>query len=176
AAALFGLAAPLVLYAALMLVAVVLVAVSLPGVPAAAPREGGGEAARRAMRDAVPTLLNAGFGQVLGQAVRAGRRVLIPLFGAAVLGLDALAVGLVVSAGALVDMLMFYPAGWLMDRHGRKAAIVPCFVLMGLAIALVPLTTGFWSLLGVTVLVGFGNGLGSGTMMTIASDLAPPAA
>lgn len=173
AAALFGLAAPLVLYAALMLVAVVLVAVSLPGVPAAAPREGGGEAARRAMRDAVPTLLNAGFGQVLGQAVRAGRRVLIPLFGAEALGLDPLQVGLVVSAGGLADMLLAYPAGWLMDTRGRKAAIVPCFLLMGLSLALVPLATGFASLLAIAVLIGVGNGLGSGTMMTLAADLAP---
>lgn len=174
-AALLGLAAPLVLYAVVLLAAFLLVAVALPGgrpdgaTPARAE-------SRQAMREAVPTLLNAGFGQVLGQAVRAGRRVLIPLFGAAVLGLDAFTVGLIVSAGALVDMLLFYPAGWLMDRRGRKAAIVPCFLLMGLAIALVPLTTGFWSLLGVAVLVGVGNGLGSGTMMTLAADLAPPAA
>ncbi len=73
-------------------------------------------------------------------------------------------------------MLMFYPAGWLMDRRGRKAAIVPCFLLMGIAVALVPLASGFWTLLGISVLVGLGNGLCSGTMMTLAADLAPPAA
>lgn len=174
-AALLGLRAPLVLYAAVMLAAVVLVAIAIPRVPVAAGRPALAES-RRAMREAVPVLLNAGIGQVLGQAARAGRRVLIPLFGAGVLGLDALAVGLIVSASALVDMLMFYPAGWLMDRRGRKAAIVPCFLLMGIAVALVPLATGFWTLLGIAVLVGLGNGLGSGTMMTLAADLAPPAA
>ncbi len=174
-AALLGLRAPLVLYAVVMLAAVLLVAIAIRGVPVASSRPAMQES-RRAMRDALPVLLNAGFGQVLGQAARAGRRVLIPLFGAAVLGLDALAVGLIVSAGALVDMLMFYPAGWLMDRRGRKAAIVPCFLLMGIAVALVPLASGFWTLLGISVLVGLGNGLGSGTMMTLAADLAPPAA
>ncbi len=174
-AALFGLASPLILYAAVVLCALVLVAVVLPKTAPVESRPALAKA-REAMRAAVPVLLNAGFGQVLGQAARAGRRVLIPLFGAAVLGLDAFAVGLIVSAGALVDMLMFYPAGWLMDRKGRKAAIVPCFLLMGVAVALIPLSTGFWSLLGVAVLVGLGNGLGSGTMMTLAADLAPPAA
>ncbi len=173
AAALFGLGAPLVLYAALMLGAVALVALSLPGVPAAAPRARGGEAARRAMRASVPALLNAGLGQVLGQAVRAGRRVLLPLFGSQVLGLDPLQVGIVVSAGGLADMSLSYPAGWLMDRRGRKAAIVPSFLVTGLALALVPLAGGFWALVGVSVLVGVGNGLGSGTMMTLAADLAP---
>ncbi len=172
AAAALGLAAPLVLYAALMLVAVAVVAFALPNEDDGTARPPA-EAARQAMRAAVPTLLNAGFGHVLGQAVRAGRRVLIPLFAAEALGLDALQVGLVVSVGGLADMLMFYPAGWLMDRRGRKAAIVPCFLGMGSALALVPLTTGFWSLMGVSVLVALANGLGSGTMMTLASDLAP---
>ena len=39
--------------------------------------------------------------------------------------------------------------------------------------ALIPFTTGFGSLLVVVSLIGFGNGLGSGSMMTIAADLAP---
>ena len=39
--------------------------------------------------------------------------------------------------------------------------------------ALVPLTTGFWGLLFAAVLIGFGNGLGSGTMMTLGADLSP---
>ena len=39
--------------------------------------------------------------------------------------------------------------------------------------ALVPLTGGFWALLGATSLVALGNGIGSGTMMTLGADLAP---
>jgi MFS family permease len=118
-------------------------------------------------------LANAGFGQILGQAVRAGRRVLIPLYAAQVLGLDVATVGIIVSVSGLVDMLMFYPAGWLMDRRGRKHAIVPCFIVMGLGIAMVPLASSFWLLLLAGIVIGVGNGLGSGTMMTIGADLAP---
>ena len=42
--------------------------------------------------------------------------------------------------------------------------------------ALVPLTGDFFSLLPVVLLIGLGNGLGSGTMMTLGADLAPEGA
>ncbi|MDE0197802.1 MAG: MFS transporter, partial [Caldilineaceae bacterium] len=75
---------------------------------------------------------------------------------------------------AAVDMSMFYPAGLVMDRFGRKFAYVPSFLLQGLGMALIPLTGSFAALLAVTSLIGFGNGLGSGTMLTLGADLAPP--
>ena len=40
--------------------------------------------------------------------------------------------------------------------------------------ALIPLTGSFAALLAATSLIGFGNGLGSGTMLTLGADLAPP--
>lgn len=174
-ATLLGLRAPFVLYALLGGVALLLMARFLPSEesyakPATSLR------ARRALRLAGPVLLNAGLGQVMGQTVRAGRKVLIPLFASEVLGLGAFDVGLLVSLSGLVDMLFFYPAGWLMDRRGRKHAIVPCFIVMALGMALVPFTSGFGTLLGAALLIGIGNGLGSGTMMTLGADLAPEAA
>jgi MFS family permease len=39
--------------------------------------------------------------------------------------------------------------------------------------AAVPLTGSFWSLLVVASVIGIGNGLGSGTMMTLGADLSP---
>lgn len=172
-ATLLGLRAPFVLYAALAAVGLLLVVRFLPReVERARPVRP--LRAARALRVAGPVLTNAGLGQVLGQTVRAGRKVLIPLFGSQLLGLDALAVGLIVSLSGLIDMLMFYPAGWLMDRRGRKHAIVPSFLIMGLGLLLVPFTTGFGSLLAAGLLIGLGNGVGSGTMMTLGADLAPP--
>jgi MFS family permease len=70
-------------------------------------------------------------------------------------------------------MAMFYPAGVVMDRYGRKWAVVPSFFIQGVGMALVALATGFGGLLAATMVIGFGNGLGSGTMLTIGSDLAP---
>ena len=118
-------------------------------------------------------LAAAGTAQLLAQMVRASRRVLIPLYGADVLGLGVEAVGLVLSVSSFVDMAMFYPAGVIMDRWGRKFAIVPCFTLQAVGVLLIPVTTGFVPLLLAASLIGFGNGLGSGTMMTLGADLAP---
>ena len=120
------------------------------------------------------TLLVTGSGLVMAQMIRSGRRIVIPLYGAAVLGLDVQAVGWVLSAAALLDVTMFPVAGMLMDRLGRKWAIVPSFALQALGMALVPLAGGFWGLLVVGCVIGLGNGIGSGTMMTLASDLAQP--
>ncbi len=118
-------------------------------------------------------LLSAGLGQFFGQMIRSGRRVVIPLYAADVVGLDLNQIGLIVTMSAAIDMAMFYPAGVIMDRYGRKFASVPCFAIQGLGMALVPLTFGFWSLLAATLVIGFGNGLGSGSMLTLGSDLAP---
>jgi MFS family permease len=110
---------------------------------------------------------------MLAQMVRTGPAILFPLYGADVLGLDVAAIGAVLSTGAAVDMTLFYPTGVIMDRFGRKFAIIPSFLLQGLGLALIPLTQSFAGLAFVAGLVGLGNGLGSGTMLTLGADLAP---
>ena len=45
---------------------------------------------------------------------------------------------------------------------------------MGLGMAVLPLATDYLGLLAATAILGFGNGLGSGAMMTLGADLAPP--
>lgn len=115
----------------------------------------------------------ASLGQVLAQVVRQGRHFLIPLYGVEVLSLDAFEVGLIMTISAVIDMVLFGPAGYLMDRFGRKFAIVPSFSLMALGIAIIPFADGFVGLMMAGVVIGLGNGLGSGTMMTLGADFAP---
>ena len=126
------------------------------------------------LRRSVWVLTPAGFGMICAQTIRAGRQTIIPLYAASILGLDVKQIGLVMGVAAAVDMSMFYPAGYVMDRFGRKFAYVPSFLLQALGMALVPLTGSFAALLAATSLIGFGNGLGSGTMLTLGADLAPP--
>jgi len=118
-------------------------------------------------------LTTVGAGQLFAQMVRTGRGVLVPLYGADVLGLDVAQIGWISTFASAIDMLLFYPVGMIMDRWGRKYAIVPSFLVQGIGLALIPLTGGFVSLAAVAGLIGFGNGLGSGTMMTLGADLAP---
>ena len=131
-----------------------------------------GAGVRRNARD----LSAVATAQTLGQMIRAGRFLIIPLWGAEQLGLNAAQVGTIVTAGAILDVSMFIPAGMLMDRFGRKVAAVPSFALMALGIGLIPFTRDFLTLLLVAMLIGLGNGLGSGLMMTLGADLAPPGA
>jgi MFS family permease len=121
-------------------------------------------------------LAAAGIAQTFGQMIRSGRQTIIPFYGAAVLGLSTAEIGLVQSAASTLDMVMFVPAGILMDRYGRKTAAVPSFAVMACGMLLIPFTGGFFSMMAVAMLIGFGNGLGSGTMMTLGADLAPPGA
>ncbi len=118
-------------------------------------------------------LLTAGTGHVLASTIRAGRTVVLPLYGAQALGLDAAAVGIAVSISGAVDMVLFPLAGYVMDHFGRKAAILPSFTLFGVFMALLNLAGDFGGLAVIGVMLGIANGLGSGTMLTLGTDLAP---
>ena len=119
------------------------------------------------------TLITGGAAQICVQTVRQGRWIVIPLYASEVLGLPAHSIRLVVMISSAVDMSMFPIAGFLMDRFGRRYATIPCFLIFASGLALMPVTRSFRALLAVAVLMGFGNGIGSGTMMTLGADLAP---
>ncbi|MCB0117006.1 MAG: MFS transporter [Caldilineaceae bacterium] len=125
------------------------------------------------IREHFRSLTTAGSGQLFAQMIRSGRNIVIPLYAADVLGLSVDQVGLVVGVAAAVDMSLFFVAGYVMDRFGRKFAYVPSFAIQGIGMALVPFTAGFGSLMVASSIIGLGNGLGSGTMMTLGADLAP---
>lgn len=114
----------------------------------------------------------AGIVQLCVIGAREGRLVVIPLLGAS-LGLDVADVGVLVAVGAASDLLLFPVSGWLMDRFGRQAAIVPFLVIFGTGLIIAGLaTTEFWLIVAAAI-TGFGNGLGAGTMLTMGADLAP---
>ncbi|MFZ4827374.1 MAG: MFS transporter [Phototrophicaceae bacterium] len=120
-------------------------------------------------------LMMAGIGQVVMQMTRKGWLILIPLFGALVLQLPIDTIGYILSIAGLFDVLFFVPSGFIMDRLGRKWAIIPSLFLQGIGIACLPLAT---TPLGLTIVASFinaSNGISSGTMMTVGADLAPEA-
>lgn len=125
------------------------------------------------LRDQAALLIPAGLGHIFVQMIRSGRGTIIPLYGARAIGLSVGEVGLLIGIAAALEMVMFLPAGWLMDNMGRKYAYLPSFGLQAIGMACVPLTGGFAGLLACASLIGIGNGLSSGGMMTLGSDLAP---
>ncbi|MFP6808859.1 MAG: MFS transporter [Pseudomonadales bacterium] len=115
----------------------------------------------------------AGIAILFLTVLRSGRALLIPLWGES-LGLDASDIGLIMGCAAAIDMTMFPVAGYLMDNRGRRYSAISCLALLSLGLFLVPLTSSFSSLAMVAMLVGLGNGLGSGINMTLGADFAPP--
>ncbi|AOT02259.1 MFS transporter [Arthrobacter sp. U41] len=116
--------------------------------------------------------LSVGMGVLLLSALRASRQVVIPLW-AEHLGMDATQASLIYGLSGAIDMLVFYPAGRLMDRKGRQWVAIPSTLIMGAAMLLIPLSTGFVGLLLGALLIGFGNGISSGLNMTLGADFSP---
>jgi MFS family permease len=114
----------------------------------------------------------AGTGMIALSLLRTARSIIIPLWGEHI-GLSVSEIGLVFGLGSAIDMMMFIPAGQLMDRLGRKwaALIATCGIAASLFV--IPLTATFTSFLLVSLLAGITNGMGSGINMTLGSDLAP---
>ena len=118
------------------------------------------------------TYATLGLGILVIGAARAARVVLVPLWASHV-GLSATATAVIFGVSGGVEMLLFYPAGSIMDRFGRFWVAVPCVVLLGVGALLLPLTHTAYTVLGASVLSAVGNGLGSGIIMTLGADTAP---
>ncbi|WP_457945928.1 MFS transporter [Pseudarthrobacter sp. alpha12b] len=116
--------------------------------------------------------LSLGMGILLLSALRSSRQVVIPLWSDH-LGMDATSASLIYGLSGAIDMLVFYPAGRLMDRKGRQWVAIPSTLLMGTALLLIPLTGSFVGLLLAALLIGFGNGISSGLVMTLGADFSP---
>jgi MFS family permease len=142
------------------------------GTLAGAPGAARGLGVTKTLRENRHVFFTAGLVAVTLVTVRHARRLLIPLWGDRI-GLDVAEIGLVWGFASAIDMTLFIPVGMVMDRWGRKFTIVPCLVLLAASMALIPLTHSFLPFLGVGLLSGFANGLGSGANMTMGSDFAP---
>ena len=110
-------------------------------------------------------------------AVRSARQVVLPLWGVSI-GLDAQTIALVVGVSGAIDFALFYASGQVMDRFGRLWAALPAMVLMGAGFLALSIThdsaqSAMWFALFAAVL-GVGNGLSSGILLTLGADVAPP--
>ncbi|MFN3948114.1 MFS transporter [Microbacterium sp.] len=110
-------------------------------------------------------------------AVRSARQVVLPLWGVS-LGLDAGTIAVVVGVSGAIDFALFYASGQVMDRFGRLWAALPAMVLMGAGFFALSFThdlasAAMWYAMFAAVL-GVGNGLSSGILLTLGADIAPP--
>lgn len=105
-------------------------------------------------------------------AVRGARQTALPLW-TDYLGYDAATTALIFGISGAIDMAMFYPAGRVMDAYGRLWVAIPSMAIMGAAMLLLPLASSLGTIAMVAIVLGFGNGIGSGILMTLGADTAP---
>ncbi|MEV7635510.1 MFS transporter [Pseudarthrobacter enclensis] len=156
--------------------AAALLSLTIPDLAAPDASDGGAAGPQPTLRSVAAShagvFLSVGIGILLLSALRSSRQVVIPLW-ADHLGMDATSASLIYGLSGAIDMLVFYPAGKLMDRKGRQFVAVPSTLLMGAALVLIPLTGSFTGLLLAALLIGFGNGISSGLVMTLGADFSP---
>ena len=98
-------------------------------------------------------------------------------YGAYVYDLSPQTIGILATAVAAIGIPITIAAGYVMDRYGRKASLVPGFSLLALAFVFISFTDYLGSSFGIFVLayvcVFTSNGITGGNMQTLGSDIAP---
>jgi MFS family permease len=117
-------------------------------------------------------LLTLGTGVLVLSAARSTRQVIVPLW-AESQGIDAATTSVIFGISAGVDMLLFFPGGLIMDRYGRAAVAIPAMITLGVGFVLMPLTHTALTVGLVACLMGLGNGISSGVVLTLGADAAP---
>ena len=118
------------------------------------------------------TLMAIGWGMLAVAVVRTARQVIIPLWCDAA-GVSVATTNLIYAVSMGAEVLLFFPAGVLMDRLGRWWAAVPTMVIMAIGFAGLPLTHSVLAIAGLSFLIGVGNGLSSGIILTLGADASP---
>lgn len=130
------------------------------------------------MRNHSRTLATVGVGAALMAFARNARTVLIPLWAVSI-GVSDTATGVVVGVAGLVDFALFFLSGWIMDRFGRMWAVVPSILGLGTGFFILAIThdipTAHLAWMAAAAVLAVSNGVGSGILMTLGSDLAPQA-
>ena len=162
-------------FAAVMSLLAAAVTMLLPDLPQSVQDRrgvGGGPRLFTVLRAHLRTLATLGVGVACVGLVRGVRQSVLPLWCES-LGLDASQTSLVYSLSMGIDMSLFFIGGFIMDRFGRMWVAVPSLVVLGLGLAGLALAHSPLAVMGIAVVLGLGNGIGAGIIMTLGSDASP---
>ena len=98
---------------------------------------------------------------------------MLPLFATTQLGLSPKEVGLLFTISGLSAFAMILPAGFVIDKVGRKWATVPSTGIPALAFLLIPFAGNFFQLALLLLFLGIANGLSLGSLATSTFDVIP---
>ena len=103
-----------------------------------------------------------------------GLFAIIPLLATQRLGLSVARIGLAMMLGSVAGLIAAYPAGWLTDRLGRKAVIVPATILTGASMLLFCFGMSWGWFVAACVAWGIASSVGGAAPAAYAADSAPP--
>ena len=103
-----------------------------------------------------------------------GLFAIVPMLATALLGLSTGAIGFALMVGSVCGLVAAYPAGWLSDRFGRKAVIVPATVITGASMLLFCVAPTFGWFIAACILWSVASSVGGAAPAAYAADSAPP--
>ncbi|HUF40497.1 MAG TPA: MFS transporter [Verrucomicrobiae bacterium] len=101
---------------------------------------------------------------------------ILPLFATTELGLSPKEIGVLFTISGVAAFLMILPAGFVIDKVGRKWATVPSTGIPALAFLLIPFADNFLQLSLLLFFLGIANGLSLGSLATSTFDVVPTSA
>ena len=113
------------------------------------------------------------FATMVNQSQRIIIQSMLPLYAVRYLQLSPSQVGMLFTISGVVIFAMMIPAGFLMDRVGRKWCTVPSTGIPALIFFLIPMTSSFMQLALLIGIAGVAQGLSLGSLATSTYDVVP---
>lgn len=98
---------------------------------------------------------------------------MLPLYATAYLALTPSQIGLLFSIMGIFVFAMIFPAGFIIDKVGRKWATVPSTGLPAVVFLMIPFAGNFFQLAVLMSFMGVANGLSLGSLATSTYDVVP---
>jgi MFS family permease len=112
---------------------------------------------------------------LMGAVVRTGGLfTVIPILAKERLDLSVAAIGFALMLGSVSGLVAAYPLGWLTDRFGRKAVIVPATLISGSSMLLYCLAPNYVWFMGASIVWGVAISALGTAPAAYAADSAPP--
>jgi MFS family permease len=120
-----------------------------------------------------PTYCAIVFATLVNQSQRVLVQSMLPLYAAYYLNLAPTQIGMLFTVSGIIVFAMIIPAGFLMDRVGRKWCTVPSTAIPGIIFLLIPMTGSFTQLAVLIGVAGLAQGLSLGSLATSTYDVVP---
>jgi MFS family permease len=106
-------------------------------------------------------------------AHRVTTQSIVPIFASSTLAMTPKEIGMLFTISGLSVFIMILPAGFVIDKIGRKWATVPSTGIPALAFLLIPFSESFLQLAILLCFLGIANGLSLGSLATSTYDVVP---